>query len=155
MDVVSRTLALVSLVLPVLAVSANGDVKATERSSERVDRAVLAQASAPAEDLHASDSAPRSPGTALGDLSGFRALVVDALRVAETGNLRAARSRVEALEESWQRATPKMKPLAPDQWKTVDRAIDRAERELRFWRVRRTDSVEALRFLLSTIDSIH
>jgi hypothetical protein len=99
-------------------------------------------------------SAPRGARTVLGDLSGFRAIAADALRIAQTGDLATARARMKELEEGWERAEPKMKPLAPDQWKKVDSAIDRARRELRFWRAKRTDSVESLQALIDTIDAL-
>jgi hypothetical protein len=97
---------------------------------------------------------PKGSHTALGDLSRFRAIAVDTLRIAQTGDLHAARARIRDLEESWEDAAPKMKSLAPDKWKAIDSAIDRARRELRFWRAKRTDSVEALQSLIDTMDTV-
>jgi hypothetical protein len=97
----------------------------------------------------ASDPAQGAPG----DLSGFRAAAVDALRSVQAGDFSTARKRMDELETNWNGAAPKLKRLAPEKWKKVDAAIDRAERELRFWRARRTDSVQALQDLISSIDS--
>jgi hypothetical protein len=80
-------------------------------------------------------------------------IAADALRIAETGDLSAARKRIDDLERVWNREAPAMKLAAPEKWRTLDSVIDRAERELRFWRVRRTDSVEALRELVRTLES--
>jgi hypothetical protein len=60
---------------------------------------------------------------------------------------------VEELEVQWRRAESTTKPLSPERWKAVDAAIDRVERELRFSRVRRTDSAAALEALIATMDS--
>lgn len=118
--------------------------------------AAFAQAQSPAV-RPASDMAPGASNPAqgtLGDLSGFRAIALDTLRIVQEGDFSAARKRMDELESSWNRAGPKLKRLAPEKWRKVDAAIDRAERELRFWRVRRTDSVQALQELVRTIDSI-
>ncbi len=128
----------VALCTPLASASARGDALALDGPSAQL----------------AADSAPAGSRTALCDLSGFRAIAVDTLKLAQTGDLEAARKRIRDLEESWEQAAPKMKPLAPAKWEAVDAAIDPARRELRFWRARRTDSVEALQALISTIDSV-
>lgn len=122
--------------------------------------ASLWTASADAQDPAAQPAAGPSSGAsnpapgALGDLSGFRAIALDTLRMVQAGDFSAARKRMDELESTWKSAAPKLKRLAPEKWEKVDAAIDRAERELRFWRARRTDSVQALQELVGTIDSI-
>ena len=102
-----------------------------------------------------TSSGASTPGQgALGDLSGLRVIALDTLRIVQAGDFSAARKRMDELETTWNSAAPKLKRLAPEKWKKVDAAIDRAERELRFWRARRTDSVQALQELVGTIDSI-
>jgi hypothetical protein len=101
-----------------------------------------------------ASGATSSAQGALRDLSAFRAIALDTLRIAQTADFSAARKRMDELESTWNSAAPKLKPLAPEKWKKVDAAIDRAERELRFWRARRTDSVQSLQELVRTIDSI-
>ena len=103
----------------------------------------------------AQASTPGAPGsrTPLGDLSVIRALAADALRLVRSGDLTQAKARVEELEVQWRRAESTTKPLSPERWKAVDAAIDRVERELRFSRVRRTDSAAALEALIATMDS--
>ena len=98
----------------------------------------------------------RTPGavTPLGDLSTYRAIAVDTLRIVNTGDLAAAKKRIKDLEMSWDRAEPKMKPLAPEKWTTVDVAIDRALKEVRAWRATQADAGEALKALISKIDEI-
>lgn len=98
----------------------------------------------------AASSPYRSAGV---DLAALRVIAVDALRIAETGDLSAARKRIDDLERAWDRETPGMKVAAPERWRALDAALDRAERELRFWRARRTDSIAALQELVRTFDS--
>lgn len=111
----------------------------------------LAQgASAPAV---ANDSASAVPHAqaAPGDLSGLRVIAVDTLKIVQSGDFPAARKRMDELESRWNSAAPTSK-LATEKRKQIDAAIDRAERELRFWRARRTDSVEALQELIRVMD---
>ena len=96
-------------------------------------------------------SAP-SGGTRLDDLKALRVIAVDALQFARSGDLRSARARVEALEVHWRRAESSMPSLSPQKREAIDKAIDRVERELRFWRVRGTDSAAALQTLVDVID---
>lgn len=93
--------------------------------------------------------------TPLGDLSGFRAIAADTLKIVKTGDFDAAKKRIKDLELSWDQAEPKMKPLAPDRWKTVDVAIDRALKEVRAWRSTPASSAEALNALIAAIDTLN
>ncbi|MDQ6639989.1 MAG: hypothetical protein M3Z15_10055 [Pseudomonadota bacterium] len=109
----------------------------------RIDPA-WSQASAP--------DAP-APGTPPGDLSALRSIAADALRLVRGGDLGAARSRVEELEVQWRRIGSTTRGLSAEKRKAIDTALDRVERELRFWRVRRTDSAAALQALIDVIDN--
>ena len=99
----------------------------------------------------ATDSPSSSP---LNALVGLRGIAADTLRIAETGDFSAARRRVDDLERDWNRQKLEVKSRTPDKWRSLDAAIDRAERELRFGRVRQTDSVAALKEVVSIIDSL-
>ena len=116
--------------------------------------AALAHAQVGAAQPSAAGTGASSPAQgALGDLSGFRSIALDILQIVQAGDFPAARKRVDELESTWKRAAPRLKRLSPDKWNKVDVAIERAERELRFWRARRTDSVLALEELVRAIDS--
>lgn len=150
----SHGLRLIALSFSWLAASAYGGLAATGFSEASADRGELLQVAGPAAAPGASDLLPARSHTVLGDLSSFRARAVDVLEIAETGDLLAARAPMKELKESWEGAAPEMKPLAPAKWESLEAAIDRAYREVWFWRARRTDSVEALQAVISTIDSL-
>ncbi len=89
----------------------------------------------------------------VGGLSALRAIAIDALRLARSGDFAQARARVELMEAQWRLLQSKVKAVSPAKWRAVDEALDRVERELRFWRVRRSDSSAALQVLIDAIDS--
>ncbi len=92
--------------------------------------------------------------TALGDLSGFRAIAVDTQRIVQTGDFGAAKKRIKDLELSWDEAEPNIKSRAPKAWETVDIAIDQALKEVRAWRATKESSSQALRALIAAIDAV-
>lgn len=101
----------------------------------------------------AQASAPETPGarSPVNDLSPLRAIAVDALNLARGGDLARARARVEDLEVQWRQTKSRMPSLSPQKRQAIDTALDRVERELRFWRARRTDSAEALQRLVDVM----
>jgi hypothetical protein len=95
-----------------------------------------------------------SPAAATGDLSSYRAIAVDTLRIVEAGDLRLAKNRITELETAWDSAEDKLKPRSSDKWKAVDKAIDRALEEIRASNPQRAASMKALHDLIAMIDSI-
>ena len=77
--------------------------------------------------------AQRTPNRRLtqGDLSSFRSIAEDTLATLNKGNPKRAKSRIKDLETDWDRAEATLRPRNPEQWRTIDKAIDFALLQLR------------------------
>ena len=76
-------------------------------------------------------SAGTLKGAPLGDLTNYSRIASDTLALVQRGDLKAAKARIKDLESAWDNAEKKMRPMSPSDWKTVDKAIDRALAQLR------------------------
>ena len=99
-------------------------------------------------------TAAAATASKLGDLSPFRAIVVDTVASVDKGNLPAAKARIKDLETSWDEAEAGLKPRAAADWHTVDKAIDRSLKELREGSPNAVTIKQSLTDLLGLIDSM-
>ena len=106
--------------------------------------------------LQPATQAPVSVSTTkpLGDLSAFRKIAEDMLKLARAGNLPGAKSRAGDLETAWDNAQPRLKPMNTEKWTLMDNAIDDILKKARSAQPNGAESSASLESLIAVINSL-
>ena len=98
-------------------------------------------------------AAASAPATApLGDLAPFKAIAVDTLKIVKAGDLAVAKTRIKDLEAAWDKSAKTLKAANLDKWNVVDKAIDKALKQLRAASPTVAASADSLTALIGIID---
>ncbi len=95
-------------------------------------------------------SAPAS-AQPLGDLSSFKTIAEDTLKLVTAGKLPEAKTRIKDLETAWDVSHKKLQALNKDKWTVIDNALDKALKQLRAGAPTVAASSDALNALLKAI----
>lgn len=79
-----------------------------------------------------TDTASEPASTqSLGDLSPFKTIADDTLKLVTAGKLPEAKTRIKDLETAWDGAHKKLQAINKDKWTVIDKALDKALKQLR------------------------
>ncbi len=90
-----------------------------------------AEAPTPQDSQKAATTSSGPQMTTLGDLSSFITIEQDTLNDVNTGDMSAAKSRVDDLEYTWDNAAATLKPKDAAKWTRIDTTIDNVLRQVR------------------------
>ena len=72
-----------------------------------------------------------SPANPLGDLTAFKEIAGDMLRLVRAGDMGGAKARADDLETAWDNGQALLRPMNPEKWTLMDGAIDDVLRKTR------------------------
>ena len=88
----------------------------------------------------------------LGDLSSFKTIADDSLKLVTAGKLPEAKTRIKDLESAWDLAHKNLQALNKDKWTVIDNALDKSLKQLRSGTPTVAGSSDALNALLKAIN---
>ena len=131
----------------VAALKKDDDAKCHVAVTDGLTKAGIKSAATPAGAAAALPSAQ-----ALGDLSAYKAIAEDTLKIVNSNDLKAARTRIKNLEVAWDNAEADMRPRAEDAWQTYDVAIDEALAALRTPNADKAECAKTLEALIAAFE---
>jgi uncharacterized membrane-anchored protein len=90
----------------------------------------------------------------LGNLSVFRIITEETLKLVQAGDLISAQTRITDLESEWDKAATHLRAMNPQAWKELDESIDSALRALRAVKQDANNCATSLRSLIITINKM-
>jgi uncharacterized membrane-anchored protein len=94
------------------------------------------------------------PTKPLGDLSAFRKIAEDMLRLVRARDLSGAKSRAGDLETAWDNAQARLRPMNPDKWTLMDNGIDDVLKKVRSGQQNNAASSASLESLIAMINAL-
>jgi hypothetical protein len=91
---------------------------------------------------------------ALGDLSAFKTIAADTLKLVQSGEMASAKTRITDLEKAWDEAAPTLRNVNGDSWDKLDKAIDTSLKALRAAAPDAKASAEALTTMIAVMDEL-
>lgn len=98
--------------------------------------------------------APAAPAStqSLGDLSGFKTIADDTLKLVLANKLPEAKARIKDLETAWDAAHKNLQSANMEKWTVIDTALDKSLKQLRANSPTVGGSADALSALVKTIN---
>lgn len=88
------------------------------------------------------------------NLSTFQKIAEETLKLIQLGDISKGKERIKDLESAWDLAEYELKPLDKEKWAILDKAIDKAIRELRAFNPNKERCLSSLESLTSAFDNI-
>ena len=121
--------------------------KDDDETCHKIVMDVLAKAGTKTETVDAPASTQ-----SLGDLSSFKNITEDTLKLVASNKLPEAKARIKDLETAWDAAHKNLQVLNKDKWNVLDQAIDKSLKQLRAPVPTVVGSTDALNALLKAIN---
>ena len=99
-----------------------------------------------------ADVAPVDSGTGLGDLSTFRTIAGDTLKLAQAGDNAGAKKRITDIETAWDKAHATLKAKNAAAWTAIDDLLDTALKTARASKPDSKATTTAVTALIAMID---
>ena len=121
--------------------------KDDDETCHKVVMEILAKAGVAPDATAASVSAQ-----SLGDLSAFKTIADDTLKLVTASKLPEAKTRIKDLETAWDDAHKKLQALNRNKWTVIDDALDKALKQLRAGVPTVAASTDAMNVLVKAIN---